>query len=275
MKKVILILIFIVSFSSIAQVKNCKKGTLCGNSCISIDKVCKINNQNDDVSTNINFSPNDTQYSATNQNFDNAKSKLIKLYQENPKQTTFYCDCQFSFDNKKGIVNFNQCGYKVRKNQNRAERLEWEHVMPAENFGRHLSCWQNGGRKACKKDTLFNRMEGDLHNLQPSIGEVNGDRSNYRYSLFTENFDQYGQCKTAVDFKLRKFQPREEIRGIIARSYFYMSKTYNINLSKQDEQLMEAWNKMYPPAQWECQRNQLIKKIQGNDNQFITIRCPK
>lgn len=147
--------------------------------------------------------------------------------------------------------------------------------MPAENFGRHLSCWQNGGRKACKKDILFNQMEGDMHNLQPSIGEINGDRSNYRYSQFTREFHQYGQCKSAVDFKQRKFQPRDEIRGIIARTYFYMSDKYQINLSKQEQQLMTAWDKLYPPIKWECDRNRLITNIQGNDNKFITKHCAK
>ena len=50
----------------------------------------------------------------------------------------------------------------------RANRIEWEHIMPAENFGKHLPCWQNGGRKACEKDPLFNKMEGDMHNLVPA-----------------------------------------------------------------------------------------------------------
>lgn len=74
-------------------------------------------------------------------------------------------------------------------------------------------------------------MESDQHNLQPAIGEVNDDRSNYRYSQFTEEFTQYGQCKAAIDFNDRKFQSREEFYGVITRTYFYMSYKYNINLS--------------------------------------------
>ena len=210
---------------------------------------------------------------AAQQNFNNAKNHLVKIYTANPEQTTFYCGCEFVFNDKKGVVDFSKCGYVPRKNQTRAERLEWEHVMPAENFGRHLQCWRNGGRKECKKDLTFNMMEGDLHNLQPAIGEVNGDRSNYRYSQFTKEFTQYGQCQTAVDFKERKFQPRDEIRGMIARTYFYMRDTYNINLSDSDHKLMTAWNEMYPPEGWECDRNRQIEKIQGNDNKFITEKC--
>lgn len=64
--------------------------------------------------------------------------------------------------------------------------------MPAENSERYLKCWRNGGRKECKKYSKFNEIEGDLNNLQPSIGEVSGDHSNYRYSQFTKEFTQYG-----------------------------------------------------------------------------------
>ena len=41
--------------------------------------------------------------------------------------------------------------------------------MPAENFGRQLSCWKEGGRKACKNDITFNEMEADMHNLVPQL----------------------------------------------------------------------------------------------------------
>lgn len=210
---------------------------------------------------------------AAPQNFQQAKKNLIKIYKNNPSEKEFYCACDFVFNGNKSTINLASCNYQPRKNQNRAARIEWEHVMPAENFGRHLRCWQDGGRKNCKKDAAFNRMEGDMHNLQPAIGEVNGDRSNYSYSLFTKTFNQYGLCQSAVDFKTRSFQPREQIRGTIARTYFYMSKQYHINLSKQDQRLMAAWDKMYPPNSWECDRNQIVKKIQGNDNSFITTQC--
>ena len=39
----------------------------------------------------------------------------------------------------------------------------------AENFGKHLPCWKDGGRKACEKDPVFSKMEADMHNLVPAI----------------------------------------------------------------------------------------------------------
>lgn len=61
------------------------------------------------------------------------------------------------------------CGYEVRKRSERANRIEWEHIVPAADFGRQRQCWQEGGRKNCvKNDPLFAQMEGDMHNLVPA-----------------------------------------------------------------------------------------------------------
>ena len=275
-KKIILALAICFVFTTNCYAKNCKKGIPCGNSCISTNKTCRIDSYHvlgESQSKSASVEVESSKVAISKQNFNTAKTRLVKIYKSNPNQTTFYCGCQFSFDSNKSFVDFNQCGYKPRKNEQRASRIEWEHVMPAENFGRHLQCWREGGRKECKKDPTFNAMEGDLHNLQPAIGEVNGDRSNYRYSQFTKEFNQYGQCQSAVDFKARIFQPRQQIRGVIARTYFYMRNKYNINLSDSDNKLMAAWNEMYPPEQWECDRNRQIEKIQGNDNKFISEQC--
>ncbi len=34
--------------------------------------------------------------------------------------------------------------FKSGKVNDRTKNVEWEHIMPAENFGRHLSCWKEG-----------------------------------------------------------------------------------------------------------------------------------
>lgn len=266
----LLLILFIFSYL-ISDTQHCKKGIACGNACISASKTCRIGSSHNPSSTTV-VTPTIIQ-TGDLQNFDNAKFQLKIIYKNNPNQKEFYCGCDFSWIGRRGIVDLNSCGYSIRKNRERAERIEWEHVMPAENFGRQLLCWKKGGRKACKSDSVYNKMEGDMHNLQPAIGEVNGDRSNYGYGQFTTLFNQYGRCEIATDFTNHQFQPRDEIKGIIARTYLYMSDRYNVNLSKQDIQRMMAWDKLYPTTTWECQRNQLIKKIQGNDNKFITAQC--
>ena len=35
---------------------------------------------------------------------------------------------------------------------------------------------------------------------------------------------------------------RDDIKGDIARIYFYMSDKYNVTLSKQERKMMEVWN---------------------------------
>lgn len=131
--------------------------------------------------------------------------------------------------------------------------------MPAHHFGQHLQCWRDGGRKNCKKDPTFNKMEGDMMNLVPAIGEVNGDRSNFKYGMIEGEPRIYGQCDFEVDFKAKVAEPAPNIRGDIARIYFYMSDTYKINLSKQQRQLMEAWDKADPVDEWERERNERIR----------------
>lgn len=190
---------------------------------------------------------------------------------------TIYCGCPIIYDNKKMVgSDFNACGFKPYKNVNRAKRIEWEHIVPAYNLGNQRKCWQNGGRKNCTKtDAIFSIMEGDLHNLHPSIGEVNEARSHYRYNDLNMKPNQFGQCPVYVDHKLRIMQPPKEIRGLIARTYFYMYDQYKLKMSKQEAKLFSIWDQQYPPNEWECYRNQKIKELQGNDNPYITAKCKK
>jgi deoxyribonuclease-1 len=116
---------------------------------------------------------------------------------------------------------------------------------------------------------LAERRAQELHNLVPSIGEVNGDRNNFSFGWLPEHRGQYGSCLTQVDFKARKVMPRPTIRGMIARTYFYMSKRYNLRLSDQDRQLYQAWNKTYPVQAWERQRNQRVACVMGHGNEFV------
>lgn len=200
------------------------------------------------------------------ESFSESKKLLKEIYKDN--QTTFYCGCKYTPSNKDNMIDRNSCGYVPRneltkkgKENERANRIEWEHIMPAENFGRHLACWKDGGRKACSKDPIFNKMEADMHNLVPAIGELNADRSNFRYGADKPKVGMYGECKFEVDFDANRAYVRDEIKGDIARAYLYMSKTYNINLSDQEKKLMEAWDKQDPIDEWEIEKNKRIEKI--------------
>ena len=67
--------------------------------------------------------------------FSKSKRLLLKLYKDKP--VTLYCGC--SFKGKK--PNLFSCGYIPKKNNKRANRIEWEHVVPAHAFGQSFSEW--------------------------------------------------------------------------------------------------------------------------------------
>ena len=206
-------------------------------------------------------------------NFQQAKTFAAAINADAPG--SFYCGCKITWQGKKGIPDLNSCGYQVRKNANRAARIEWEHVMPAWEFGHQRQCWQDGGRKNCNKDPDYRRIETDLHNLQPAVGEVNGDRGNFAYGQWNGSEKQYGQCEMKIDFKLKQAEPPARARGAIARTYFYMRDQYHLRISRQQTQLFTAWDKLYPVTPWECERDQRIARVQGNHNPYVQQACQR
>lgn len=209
-------------------------------------------------------------------NYRGASQVLAQVYTGDLAKD-LYCGCPYS---GKQNIDTVPCGFRPRENPRRksykrARRIEWEHIVTAHNMGHFRPCWRDGGRKNCTyNDPTFEMMEGDLHNLYPAIGEINGDRSNFMYSQWTNSPEpMYGSCETVVDFKLKKIQPRKEIRGLIARVHFYMENQYAIKLSNQDRKLFEAWDKMYPVTKEECERDRRIEKKQGNRNPFVEKAC--
>ncbi len=210
--------------------------------------------------------------------FYSAKKMAAIVYKD--QRQTFYCNCPFTevTDNKgrkKLVPDLKKCGYQVRKQETRANRIEWEHVMPAWVFGHQRQCWQKGGRKNCQKDATFRAMEADLFNLVPSVGEVNGDRSNFSFGDLSYIPDMYGKCDFKVDFKTKRAEPPEEKRGKIARVYLYMADKYQLKLSSQDKKLYSAWNNMYPVSTWEAKRHKRISKLMGWENPYTVERMSR
>lgn len=202
--------------------------------------------------------------------FDQAKRLAERVYSIHPE--SFYCGCKITW-NRSGtdIPDLQGCGYKIRKNGPRANRIEWEHVMPAYDFGRQRQCWQNGGRTNCQKnDPVFRAMEADMHNLVPAIGEVNGDRSNYRFGMIPGQPTQYGTCPVKIDFSGRTVEPRDAVKGDVARIYFYMADRYNLRLSDQQQRLFSAWDRLDPVDDWERTRDERIGQQMGHRNPFVT-----
>jgi len=215
------------------------------------------------------------------QSFSQAKNILEKQVYNNHR-TTLYCGATF---NAKKQVTPPQ-GFTTNKYVKRAKRIEWEHVVPAESFGRTFSEWRDGhkqcinskgksfkGRKCAEKvNTAYRHMQADMFNLYPAIGAVNALRSNYNFTMLHEVKSDFGSCAMKIDD--RKAEPPETARGRIARTYLYMEGTYKrYSMSKSQRQLMNAWDKMHPVNSWECARTKKISTLQKSDNDVVMSRC--
>jgi deoxyribonuclease-1 len=221
---------------------------------------------------------------ATNQeikSFSKAKNFLEKQVYNNHR-TTLYCGA--TFDAEKRVTP--PQGFITNKYVKRAKKIEWEHVVPAENFGRTFSEWRDGhnqcinskgkefkGRKCAEKVNFeYRYMQSDMFNLYPVIGAVNALRSNYNFTMLPTIKSDFGSCSMKIDN--RKAEPPEISRGQIARTYLYMDNTYKrYNMSKSQRQLMDAWDKMYPVNTWECQRAKKISNLQKSKNNIVLSRC--
>ena len=116
-------------------------------------------------------------------------------------------------------------------------------------------------------------MQADMFNLYPAIGEVNGRRSTYSMAIIKGEKREFGKCD--VEIKNKKVEPKESIRGEIARTYLYMDSVYpGIGIiSKKNKKLFESWNKSDPVDDCECERSKRIERIQGNRNEVVMRDC--
>ena len=203
------------------------------------------------------------------------KILMAEVYADH--RVTLYCGAGFD---EKGAITLPE-GFVATKHIKRAGRVEWEHVVPAENFGRFFTEWRHGhpecvdargkpfkGRRCAEKTNKeFRSMLADMYNLYPAIGAVNASRAHFPYALLPETESFFGSCPVKIEG--RKVEPPEASRGRIARSSLYMAATYaQFHISAKP-----AWHRMYPVDPWECSRAKRIKRIQGNTNDLVKEDC--
>lgn len=229
----------------------------------------------------------------TIRSFDEAKRALQRIYAH--ERVDLYCGCTFFPSPGHGFqVDLAGCGYATLRDPVRAARIEWEHAVAAATFGRTFTEWTRGdprcidpkgkpfrGRKCAGKVAEFSRMEGDLHNLFPVVGEVNAVRGDLPMGILdppdrtpanhkpTNDVFAFGKCKSTIDHGV--FLPRPEVRGDIARAALYMNAAYpdHPSLDEAHRQLFERWSTDDPPDRWERERDRLVTEAQGNGNPFI------
>ncbi len=87
------------------------------------------------------------------------------------------------------------------------------------------------------------------------------------------DLDEAGVVALYDCLKDKLAEPPARARGSIARTYFYMRDRYQLTLSRQQTQLFNAWDKLYPVTAWECLRDERIAKVQGNHNPYVQRAC--
>ncbi len=149
-------------------------------------------------------------------------------------------------------------------------------------------CWN---REHTWPQSWFNEQTTprcDLFHVYPTDGFVNGQRSNYPYGevgnyiYISGNGSKLGSCVTS-GYTGRVFEPIDEYKGDIARSYFYMSVRY---YSEDDDWSTSAmtnksvilpwamtmllrWSDEDPVSDKEIARNNAVYGYQNNRNPFI------
>ena len=222
--------------------------------------------------------------------FDEAKRELGRLYVQASQHTDLYCGCPYATEGHAMRVDLDACGYVAARDRTRASRIEWEHAVPAAAFGHTFVEWREGdakcvdghgkkykGRKCARiASAEFARIEADLHNLFPVVGEVNGLRSDFPMgaadpSARSTNLPSFhfGGCQSAIDHGV--FFPRKEVRGDLARAYKYMDRSYPERhlIDDAHRAVFDEWDRDDPPDAWEKDRNRRIAARQGNPNPFI------
>ncbi|HZE37683.1 MAG TPA: endonuclease [Stackebrandtia sp.] len=123
----------------------------------------------------------------------------------------------------------------------------------------------------------------DLQHLRPADMVVNSTRNNLDFDNGGEPVNGAPDCKYDSD----SFEPRDEVKGDVARMILYMAVRYDgddgfADLEPNDDvnngskpnigrlSVLEAWSAQDPPSDFEKNRNDVIyDKYQHNRNPFI------
>ncbi|MBR3697948.1 MAG: endonuclease [Bacteroidales bacterium] len=156
------------------------------------------------------------------------------------------------------------------------------------NYHKEGDCWN---REHTWPQSWFNEKNGpksDLFHVYPTDGYVNNRRSNYPYgevsnpSYTSGNGSKLGPC-TVSGYSGTVFEPIDEYKGDIARSFFYMSVRYygedsdwsSSDMTNKSEirswalAMLLAWSDNDPVSAKEMARNNAVYGYQGNRNPFI------
>ena len=135
-------------------------------------------------------------------------------------------------------------------------------------------------------------MRSDIVHVIPTDGYVNNRRSSFPFGevgsvTYQSNngYSKLGSAKSGLGYTGTVFEPNDEIKGDIARIYFYMVTCYQNKctgwsggvftgttyqpLAKWAFYMFMRWSKQDPVDDVERARNEAVMTVQGNRNPFV------
>ncbi|WP_139488090.1 endonuclease I family protein [Brevibacillus dissolubilis] len=157
------------------------------------------------------------------------------------------------------------------------------------NIGSDSNAW-NREHVWAKSHGGFGTANGagtDLHHLRPADKSVNSDRDDFDFDELPEDQTfKHPEAKNCEWDKQRGiWEPRDEVKGDVARMMLYMAVRYEGGNGEPDLELVNSltdripkfgvlstllqWHAADPVDNFERNRNEVIYDIQGNRNPFI------
>ena len=151
------------------------------------------------------------------------------------------------------------------------QSLTVEHIFAADWIATHHGC---PNRDECPI-AAYGFAEADLHNLWPAIGAINSSRGDKLFGEIPGNEPTLPPSVADLKCDYERttgpdavVEPRDTVKGEIARSLFYMHVEYGLDL-KSMTAMLKRWHSADPPNTNERNRNNLIEQLQGTRNRFI------
>lgn len=197
------------------------------------------------------------------------KEDLRKLITTTHKNKTSYSslnrhlwDTDVSLTNKNKMVLF-YSGIEVNKTWDGGSTWNKEHCWP-----KSLGWFETSGAGS------------DAHHIRPTDSKVNSTRNNHKYgevpnAPFVRTGTKTGSVLTKCRYANGVFEPRDEVKGDVARILFYLivryneSDSYRLTAVAESVEMLLRWNEEDPVDAWEMNRNNVVEGIQGNRNPFI------
>lgn len=216
-------------------------------------------------------------------------STLSQIYQEVGKgnSASFYCDCVF--DLQKMQLKDKNCGQKIGQSAVFFPAVTWERVVSKSEFTDDLQCWHEpqslqgcrnenkvlSSQQCCEEvSEEYRARAANIHNQIPVIQNIAEKLQGLGFGQVYREPIEFGACQLKIDSQLVRKEPPDQIKGDIARIYFYFESLGYVRLSRRSRPLMEIWDMKDPVSNFECALHSKKAAISGLKNPYVANRCP-